>query len=125
MAHPELEQFIGRGQGKAWLIFTWKNVGGMVGLGYIAMNIGQIMGGTMVLVPLGVLLGFWATQPQGGMIRLRRWVQLVWFYVMSVIDLPTIDTATLYETEQGDGDGLTWEPLLRLYETYDGKGDAV
>jgi hypothetical protein len=113
MATPEPEQYIGQGNEKAWWLFTWKNVGGMVVGGYAGSSLGDLIGGPVVLVVVGIALGFFLTRAKRGLMRVRRMGQVAWFYAMSVIALPVVDAAAYYaSTADDDDDPGMWTALM-------------
>ena len=118
MAHPELEQFIGQGNERAWWIFTWKNVGGMVVGGYAGSSLGDLLGLSIAFVIAGVLLGYVLTRAKKGIMRIRRMGQAAWFYAMSLVTLPVVDSAVYYAIDtEDDDDPLMWMELMREDES--------
>lgn len=113
MAHPELEQFIGQGNERAWWIFTWKNVGGMVVGGYTGSSLGDLIGLPIPLVLVGVALGYFLTRSKKGVMRIRRMGQAAWFYAFSLFSLPLVDSAAWYAVSTDDDDDpLMWMELM-------------
>ncbi len=115
MPAQELEQFLGKGEEKAWWIFTYKNVAGVVVGGFMGNRIGQLMGGgiwNMLMIVVGAALGLLVTLNQRGLMwGRRRWIAL-WFYLSEAVSPTTIDAATLYT--------VTTEEEQRLVFTHDG-----
>jgi len=102
----ELEQFLGRGNERAFWIFTYKNAGGAVLGGFFGSRLGQAMGGgapTFILGLLGVILGLVFTLDRRGLMWARRWGIVARFYLMRAIskaDQNVIDATELYEVTE-------------------------
>jgi hypothetical protein len=84
----ELEQFLGRGNEKAFWIFTYKNAGGAILGGFVGSRIGEMIGGGL------------GTLDRRGFIWFRRWAILATFYLRRATrnsDARTISSAAFYE----------------------------
>jgi hypothetical protein len=99
----ELEQFLGRGNEKAFWIFTYKNAGGAILGGFVGSRIGEMIGGglgTFLVILLGISLGLIITLDRRGFIWFRRWAILATFYLRRATrnsDARTISSAAFYE----------------------------
>jgi hypothetical protein len=115
MAARELEQFLGKGEEKAWWFLTYKNVAGIVVFGFIGNRIGQLLGGgiwNMVMIAVGALAGLLITLNQRGLMWGRRRVIALWFYLREAVSPTTIDAATWYT--------VTTEEEQRLVFSHEG-----
>lgn len=83
----ELEQFLGRGNEKAFYIFTYKNAGGAIAGGFVGNRLGETLGGGVLMLALTLVfvgLGLYVTMDTGGLMRIRRWAFLLAYYVRRV-----------------------------------------
>ncbi len=97
----ELEQFLGRGNERAFWVFTYKNAGGAVLGGFIGSRIGQMLGGggVMFLISIvGLVLGIVVTLDRRGLMWFRRWTIVGKFYLQRALKRDdVIDATALYE----------------------------
>ncbi|KPL83021.1 hypothetical protein [Herpetosiphon geysericola] len=95
----ELEQFLARGEEKAFWLFTYKNAGGAILGGFMGSRIGQILGTggiVMALTMVGVGVGLGITLNRRGLMWGRRLWFTILFYLRSAIKPRTIDAADWY-----------------------------
>ena len=95
---PELEQFLGIGEGRVIWRLTVTNIVGVV-VGFIlSQQINTIIGfdglWQFVMVGLCLFLGFWLTTRHRGIMRLRRWVLLGGLGLRWLVRARTVQTAT-------------------------------
>jgi hypothetical protein len=97
----ELEQFLGRGNERAFWVFTYKNAAGAVLGGFLASRIGQMMGGGGLLFLMsivGLVVGMVVTLDRRGMMWFRRWAIVGKFYLQRALKRDDFINATaLYE----------------------------
>ena len=102
----ELEQFLGRGNEKAFWIFTYKNAGGAILGGFIGSRLGEMIGGglgTFLVILLGITLGLIITLDRRGFIWFRRWAIAIAFYLRRATgsaEAQTISSAAFYEISE-------------------------
>jgi len=80
----ELEQFLGRGNEKAFWIFTYKNAGGAILLAYFGTRLGQALGGgffSFMCGLAGAIIGLVLTLDRKGFMWVRRWIFTLRFYI--------------------------------------------
>ena len=95
----ELEQFLARGEERAFWLFTYKNAGGAILGGFMGSRIGQILGTggiVMALTIVGVGLGLGITLNRRGLMWGRRLWFTILFYLRSAIKPRTIDATDWY-----------------------------
>lgn len=95
----ELEQFLARGEEKAFWLFTYKNAGGAILGGFMGSRIGQLMGTggiVMALTIVGVGIGLGITLNRRGLMWGRRLWFTILFYLRSAIKPRTIDAGEWY-----------------------------
>ncbi len=97
----ELEQFLGRGNERAFWVFTYKNAAGAVLGGFLGSRIGQLVGGGGLLFLMsivGLALGIVVTLDRRGLMWFRRWVIAGKFYLRRALNRDSfIDATALYE----------------------------
>jgi hypothetical protein len=97
----ELEQFLGRGNERAFWVFTYKNAAGAVLGGFLASRIGQMMGGgglLFLMSIIGLVVGIVVTLDRRGLMWFRRWVIVGKFYLQRALKRDDfIDAIALYE----------------------------
>lgn len=98
----ELEQFLGRGDEIVFSIFTYKNAGGAVIGGFVGSRFAEMAGASGLVVFLGILIGIiiglWITWNSRGLLRLRRWIVTLRFYLRRAVQRErVINASELYE----------------------------
>ena len=111
----ELEQFLARGEERAFWLFTYKNAGGAILGGFLGSRIGQLMGTggiVMALTVVGVGLGLGITLNRRGLMWGRRLWFTILFYLRSAVKPRTIDAGEWYrvveEREHAGGFKSRW-----------------
>ena len=95
----ELEQFLARGEERAFWLFTYKNAGGAILGGFMGSRIGQLMGTggiVMALTIVGVGLGLGITLNRRGLMWGRRLWFTILFYLRSAVKPRMIDATDWY-----------------------------
>ena len=95
----ELEQFLARGEERAFWLFSYKNAGGAILGGFMGSRVGQILGTggiVMALTIVGVGVGLGITLNRRGLMWGRRLWFTILFYLRSAIKPRTIDAADWY-----------------------------
>lgn len=98
----ELEQFLGRGNERAFYIFTYKNAAGAISGGFIGNRLGETLGGGMLMVALTlvcVIIGLYLTMDKGGLMRIRRWAFVATYYLRRATtpqERQIIESSTLF-----------------------------
>jgi hypothetical protein len=100
MPYTELEQFLGRGEEKAVWLFSFKNIGGLIGGGLVGHRLGSLLfgEGTPVLLCalVGAALGIALTFQHHGLLILRRLLIRARFYLHRAIRPRTVDAETIF-----------------------------
>jgi hypothetical protein len=97
---PELEHFLGIGEGKLIWRLSVKNVGGLLGGAFLSHRLATSVGvdglPVLLLTLVGTVLGVWLTTQHHGMTRILRVLLMLRFVAVGLVGGRTLDAVQLY-----------------------------